>query len=239
MSNQLKRISERLDDSKTSKIEKVQRQSFISLLNKLPLSNNSKAISISTGDGCWDSLVFDKEPRIVKIEATDIVSNPVNVDDQVMLSNMGEWIFTQVVKESVLPFKEGLFDLVYHHDVLEHVQKPFLFINEQYRVLRKNGFLVLSTPNLFRPANIAKLLIGNLSFPNKIGFTEGIGDYIHIKEYTKNDIVLLLEEAGFVDVTVKSLYLGIPILNICLTKYPKNKIGKCFSHYLIATARKA
>ena len=125
MSNQLKRISERLDDSKTSKIEKVQRQSFISLLNKLPLSNNSKAISISTGDGCWDSLVFDKEPRIVKIEATDIVSNPVNVDDQVMLSNMGEWIFTQVVKESVLPFKEGLFDLVYHHDVLEHVQNPF------------------------------------------------------------------------------------------------------------------
>lgn len=238
MSKSLRKITERLNDNKTSRVERVQRRAFVNLLNNLPLIENSKALSISTGDGCWDFLAFDKEPRIVSIDATDIVPNPVNIDDRAMLYSKGSWKFTQVEKETTLPFKDGEFDLVYHHDVLEHVQKPFLFVKEQYRVLKNGGWLILTTPNLFRPANVAKLLLGRLAFPNKIGYTEGIGDYIHIKEYTTHDISMLLEEAGFVEVIIDTLYLGLPLLNITLAEYPINRVAKSFCHYLLVTARK-
>ena len=238
MAESLKRIAERLDDNNTSKVERVQRRAFTDLLNKLPLPNSATALSISTGDGCWDLLAFENEPRIASIDATDVVPNPVNTEDQALLNTEGIWNFTQVDKEAVLPFKDGDYDLVYHHDVLEHVQKPYLFVKEQYRVLKSGGWLILSTPNLFRPANVAKLLIGNLSFPYKIGYTKGIGDYIHTKEYTANDIILLLEEAGFVKVSIESLYLGLPILNINVADYPKGKVTSSFCHYLVATAHK-
>jgi len=238
MPNALRGITERLDDGKTSRVEQVQRRAFINSLNALQLSTNTKALSVSTGDGCWDFLAFDKEPRIVRIDATDVVPNPVNIGDQVMLNNKGVWKFTQVEKETALPFKNEEFDLVYHHDVLEHVKKPFLFVKEQHRVLKNGGWLTLTTPNLFRPANVGKLLLGMLSFPNRIGYTEGIGDYIHTKEYSANDITMLLEEAGFVEVAVKSLYLGLPVLNINLVEYPKSKLARSFCHYLLVTGHK-
>ena len=44
-----------------------------------------------------------------------------------------------------LPFKESLFDVVLCTQVLEHTLSPSTLIDEIYRVLKRNGFLFLST----------------------------------------------------------------------------------------------
>lgn len=46
-----------------------------------------------------------------------------------------------------IPFKDGTFDVVYSIDVIEHVQNPGKMIGECKRVLKKNGILILTTPN--------------------------------------------------------------------------------------------
>jgi SAM-dependent methyltransferase len=45
-----------------------------------------------------------------------------------------------------LPFKEGYFDLVLSHSVIEHVDSPEGYLSECFRVLRPGGVLFLSTP---------------------------------------------------------------------------------------------
>ncbi len=46
-----------------------------------------------------------------------------------------------------LPFPEGTFDLVACFHVIEHVRDDISFISEIFRVLKKGGNLILSTPN--------------------------------------------------------------------------------------------
>ncbi|RLG86902.1 MAG: hypothetical protein DRO39_01985 [Thermoprotei archaeon] len=45
----------------------------------------------------------------------------------------------------LLPFRDGSFGAVIAYDVLEHTTKYGLVLEEVHRVLRKNGYLVLST----------------------------------------------------------------------------------------------
>jgi SAM-dependent methyltransferase len=47
---------------------------------------------------------------------------------------------------SPLPFRESVFDTVLATDVLEHVPRPEMLINEIARVLRRDGYLILSVP---------------------------------------------------------------------------------------------
>jgi SAM-dependent methyltransferase len=49
-----------------------------------------------------------------------------------------------------LPFGDNTFDVVYHSQVLEHIpkDKADYFIDECYRVLKPNGIIRISTPNL-------------------------------------------------------------------------------------------
>jgi SAM-dependent methyltransferase len=48
-----------------------------------------------------------------------------------------------------IPFPDDYFDLILCTDVLEHLYNPIFVINEMRRVVKNNGFLIISTPFLF------------------------------------------------------------------------------------------
>lgn len=47
-----------------------------------------------------------------------------------------------------LPYEKDYFDAVACIDGIEHLERPFDFVRECHRILRKNGSLVISTPNI-------------------------------------------------------------------------------------------
>jgi len=59
-----------------------------------------------------------------------------------------------------LPYKNGQFDCIVLGEVIEHVPNPDFVLREIYRVLKKNGYLIISTPNLASWANRILLLFG-------------------------------------------------------------------------------
>ena len=173
-----------------------------------------------------------------EITATDIVECPVSIDDQCMLKEYCDWNFIKVKPSGTLPFEDNSFDFVFHQDVIEHNERPYNFLNEQYRVLKKGGTLLCGTPNLFRPGNIIKLLLGRLNFPIKIGYNEEIGNYIHVQEFYEQQLKLLLKEVGFTDIKVKHCYFGLSFTNICFSLYPKSNLGRLASQFLIFIGKK-
>lgn len=234
-------LKERLYNPKVSKVEQVQREVFMRVVKSIDFLEDSKqviALSISTGDGMWDYLVFINNNKIKKIIATDIVDNPVNSQGMSFLKSCGEWEFVKVEPEAKLPFEDEIFNLVFHQDVVEHVEKPSLFLAEQYRVLKKKGVLLFGTPNLLRPVNILKLLLGKLYFPIKIGYNQEIRDYIHVQEFYEQQMKILLKEVGFKDITVFHSFFGIHFLNLAFSFYPKSNFGKTMAHYLTFMAKK-
>jgi len=229
---------DRLNHPNASMIEKLKRNIYIDWLKKNKLPKNSLALSVSVGDGIWDYLAFKNKKNIKKIIATDIVPNPVDPNCIKILKSLGSWEYKKIQAEKPLPFPKDSFDLIFHQDVIEHVKKPYMFLSQQYKVLKKGGILICGTPNLFRPANILKLLIGKLKFPNKIGHNIEIGDYVHIQEFYEQQLKILFQEIGFQNIEILHIYFGFFPLNIIINKLPKNIIGKSMCHFLMFKCNK-
>lgn len=49
--------------------------------------------------------------------------------------------------DSVIPFEESTFDLIYAIEVMEHTLRPYDFFKEAFLKLRNGGSLIFSTPN--------------------------------------------------------------------------------------------
>lgn len=225
-------LKERLENPKVATVEISMRNSFIEWIRELEVPNNAKALSISVGDGIWDYLAFKNNVNIKEIVATDVVDNPVSAESLSLLNEYGKWNFVRIPPEQPLAFENESFDLVFHQDTLEHIEKPFLFLSEQYRILKKGGILIFGTPNLFRPMNLFKLVFGKLQFPHKIGANDEIGEYIHIQEYHQRQIVVLLKEVGFKQIQTKYCFFGLHQFQLG-TRYPKNPICQALSHYMM------
>lgn len=96
-----------------------------------------------------------------------------------------------------LPFKVNSFDTILTSSVLEHVKEPQKMFDEIYRVLRKNSYLILTTPCQY-------------------GLHEQPHDYFR---YTKYSLRMLAEKSGFRVVQIKPIGGMLTIINHLIAKY--------------------
>jgi len=94
-----------------------------------------------------------------------------------------------------LPYDNDFFDIAVALDVLEHVYDPLAVINKLYRVLKNDGKLVLSTPNILYEKYL-KDFVRTRRFPKTSG-DQFPYDGGHIHFFTYKDIYQLLEKSGF------------------------------------------
>ena len=99
------------------------------------------------------------------------------------------------VERELFPLPESSVDLVLCCEILEHLLiNPSHMLYEAHRVLRPGGFLVVTTPNVARAANLRALEEGR----NINDAYHGNGIYgRHNREYTAPEVALLLESCGF------------------------------------------
>lgn len=99
------------------------------------------------------------------------------------------------IETQPIPFEDERFDLVFFCEVLEHfIVDPFHALLEIRRTLRTGGHLVLTTPNVARLENVARMLAGqNIYDPYS-----GHGPHgRHNREYTRHEVAWLLKSLGF------------------------------------------
>jgi SAM-dependent methyltransferase len=106
------------------------------------------------------------------------------------------------VENERFPFADGSFDVVLFCEVLEHLpHDPLFALHEIRRVLKPEGTLILTTPNVARLENVARLLAGENIYDPYSGY----GLYgRHNREYTAEELRRLLEHVGFRAVTAFS-----------------------------------
>jgi len=103
-----------------------------------------------------------------------------------------------------IPFSENTFDTAILSDVIEHLLIPAQTIFEKVStVLKKEGRLILSTPNFASLENIVSLAKGRnptAPFSAQTSWEEGIVEdkRTHPREYTLKEIKDALNAAGFV-----------------------------------------
>lgn len=101
------------------------------------------------------------------------------------------------IEKEKFPFESNTFSTVLFLETFEHLPiNPLFTLNEIVRVLKNNGILILSTPNLYSIGNIIRFLIGN-SFNDAIKELEKInllGHSGHIREYSKKEMLNLIKK---------------------------------------------
>jgi 2-polyprenyl-3-methyl-5-hydroxy-6-metoxy-1,4-benzoquinol methylase len=103
------------------------------------------------------------------------------------------------VEKQKMPFHDDYFDIVILGDVIEHVFDTDAVLDECYRVLKKHGKLLLTTPNVASLGRRMMLLFGIspfLEYSIRLS-TNGLPSVGHVRYYTKNTLKNQLEYHKF------------------------------------------
>ncbi len=103
-----------------------------------------------------------------------------------------------------LPFGSETFDAVVFNEIFEHLRiNPIVTLREVCRVLKSNGSLLLSTPNLRSFRGIRNLVFRNQGHAASAGVyrqyekLETLGHMGHVREYTTREVSDFLTPIGF------------------------------------------
>jgi len=135
-----------------------------------------------------------------------------------------------------IPAKSNFFDAVFIGELLDMVEDTDSVLDEINRVLKRNGILVVTVPNLTSLRNRFTVLFGEEPWPFVDGWK---GDQPHLRVYTLEGLKKQLRENGFK--FIKADGVGLGPFNL-LRKELKPVLTEMFpslSNIIIAKAKKA
>jgi len=110
----------------------------------LPENKYTLDICSRTGNG---SLYFWKNKKISKVVCADVTKKM----QEICQSNLKKFPIdfqTKHFSGYPLPFSDGNFETILSFETIEHLPKPKIFVRELCRVLKPNGHLILTMPNV-------------------------------------------------------------------------------------------
>ncbi len=124
------------------------------------------------------------------------------------------------VEELELPFSNGSFDVVLCGDVIEHLRDPRRFLDRVRPLLRGDGRLVLTTPNVANWTIRLGLLAGRWRYTER-----GILDRTHAHLFTRKTLVEALVDTGY-DVIALDFTVPVPIVGTPAVERAAHAIGR-------------
>lgn len=97
------------------------------------------------------------------------------------------------------PYPDNSFDTVICCEILEHLAKdPMHMMSEIHRILKPNGILVLTTPNVVSIRALHAMLTGiHPNLFSKYVMPTLLPEAKHIREYTPKELLRLFADSGF------------------------------------------
>lgn len=107
-------------------------------------SNTIRLLDYGCGDGKYFSHLVGRGLTVENIHGLEVSSRRVDRCQQLGWPNA-----KRLVPNAMLPYSDGMFDLVNCMEVIEHIpeEEGMRVVTELHRVLRPGGFLLISTPN--------------------------------------------------------------------------------------------
>ncbi len=162
------------------------------LIDQLP-ENPGDILDVGCATGkLGEDIIQIKNPRsYIGIEVVSAVAE----EAKKRLTN----VYVGQAEEWMPKLKSRSFDWVVLADSLEHTVNPWAILEEVNRVLKKEGHILISIPNVRNLGVITELLVkGTWNYRDY-----GIMDQGHLRFFTKKTIFKMLDEYGFI---VKKVY---------------------------------
>jgi len=173
-------------------------EAVIKIFSSLP---KGKILDLGCGNGDY--------AKELKDLGFDVVAGDIDIA-RFRYKNEVEFKHCDITKE--IPFPAGHFDYVLLLEVVEHLRNPYTVIPEINRIIKPNGSLIISTPNILNLKSRLRFLfegvyeyfreppLDQLNNPGEIIFN------LHIVPYRYHELEYLLSAAGF---KVKNIFASI------------------------------
>jgi len=125
-------------------------KNILDLLEKVP---QAKLLDLGCADGEW-TLKLGEKVCTKNLFGVDII------EEQIKKAISREVECRCADLNGDLPFEDEMFDVVHANQVIEHIYNLEKFIKEAYRVLKTDGYAIISTENLSSWHNIFALICG-------------------------------------------------------------------------------
>ncbi|MEM4216221.1 MAG: class I SAM-dependent methyltransferase [Candidatus Anstonellales archaeon] len=149
---------------------------FSEVIKNIP--KNATVLDLGCGDG---KLLF----RI-----KDHIYRGVGIDLKAPNRKIGKIRLIKVDIEKKIPVKDNSFDVVLAIALIEHLKRPSPIFNKIYRILKKNGKLILTTPT---PRS--RFLLEFMAFKLGLIAKEEIRGHTHY--WNRSELVQFLKKKGF------------------------------------------
>ncbi|GEM_PF-1343266 len=210
---------------------------FVKTLQLIPISSQGKILEI--GSNPYFLSILLKKFRKLDWFGSNFFSTPTKSISQTVVNEKygGQYTFESKlfnIENDTFPFPDEHLDYVLFCEVIEHLIKdPIHALKEIHRVLKPNGTLILTTPNVTRYSNIQKLQKGeNIYDPySKYGIYGR-----HNREYTVKELSEIINKIGF--------KLDVIFTNSVHFKMPENKWWQLYEtengegDYIFVSAKK-
>lgn len=165
-----------------------------SIIDKLDL-NNANVLDIGCYDGTFLLKIKNKNAHLFGIEASDF--GVKKCEENGIIAK--QFFFDD---KNPAPFESGFFDVVIIGEIIEHIYDTDFFLEEISRLLKPNGKLLISTPNIASFGRRMLLLLGRNPIielsPNE---NDSSG---HIRYFTFDTLKKLLNKHNFGVIVRKS-----------------------------------
>ena len=142
---------------------------MLEYFSKKKFFKNSKLLDLGGGDGSFSKICIKND-----INASFLDASAHDID----------------FNNDPLPFDDEMFDFVTIFAVIEHIYNINGFMTEVKRVLKKNGVLIITTPNF------------------RYCYRNFYDDPTHVRPFTNSSISNFLLNMGFTDIIVKPLLVN-------------------------------
>ena len=167
----------------------------IQILEKEP---RAKLLELGAGGGEVSKLLKNKGFQVISLDI-----------DQQRFKYRGEIEFQQADLNQGLPFSNDSIDYILMLEVIEHLKNPYFVLKEINRILKKQGLLFLSTPNILNLKSRLRFFIeGTYDYfrepPLDLAHSYGHGLFdIHLVAYKYPELEYILFDSGF---TVEDIF---------------------------------
>jgi 2-polyprenyl-3-methyl-5-hydroxy-6-metoxy-1,4-benzoquinol methylase len=193
----------------------------VSLIPEECRNSNTKAIDIGGGNGKLCNILSVLGLRCLNVDHLYSDAYKFKEKDHSKILKLESYLSSHNIDVAGLdinvdkfPFPDNSFDLAISTEVIEHLpNSPKPMLSEIYRILKPNGYFILTTPNQAALGYRIKALLGHSTRDYIVGYYDmnlypaGTAFRGHIREYTLNELKYMLQQENFKIIKVTNFSL--------------------------------
>lgn len=217
------------------------------LVQKRLALKDKKILDVGCGIGIYSNRFYQ--------EGSSIFGVDIDKENIIKAKGLFPYISFQAITSANFPFEDNFFDIIFLHEVLEHVENDKKTIDESLRVLKPGGRIVIFAPNKWFAFETHGLYLGEKYIFGNIPFLSWMPDFVrkvfapHVRIYTIKKLKALFKEKGvkieiidYVWPAFDKIQRKIPVLGRILKKIAglaeRSRFFKKFGVSIFAIIRK-